>query len=63
MKTINTSEEISRRRFLGLAAMSIAGAKFIGAGSANTQSRNITEAELPTIKPGTSTSFASLSFL
>ncbi len=62
MKTIKISEDInySRRRFLGVAAMSIAGAEFIKIGSANAQSSQITPAGAPTIKPGTNTSFGSL---
>jgi pimeloyl-ACP methyl ester carboxylesterase len=60
MKTINTSEEINRRRFLGMAAMSIAGAEFIRTGSVNAQSSKITAASSTTVKPGTATSFGSL---
>ncbi|HXI83867.1 MAG TPA: alpha/beta hydrolase [Verrucomicrobiae bacterium] len=50
------SEEISRRRFLGLAAMSIAAAEFGMIGSANAQSGKTTTAAVPPIKPGTNTS-------
>jgi len=44
MKTTNTSEEINRRRFLGMAAMSIAGVEFIGTSAANAQFRTISSA-------------------
>ena len=67
MNTIKMSEEINcnRRRFLGIAAMSIAAAEFATIGSANAQSRQKTPAgaattKLDTIKPGTNTSFSSL---
>jgi pimeloyl-ACP methyl ester carboxylesterase len=60
MNATAESEEINRRRFLGMAAMSIAGAEFIGTGSVNAQSSKITPASSTTIKPGTNTSFASL---
>jgi len=62
MSAINISEETncSRRRFLGVAAMSLAAAEFAMIGSANAQSSQTTRADLPTIKPGTNTSFASI---
>ncbi len=62
METTNISEEINynRRRFLGIAAMSIAAAEFGIVGSANAQSGNMNQTALPAIKPGTNTSFASL---
>jgi pimeloyl-ACP methyl ester carboxylesterase len=50
----------NRRRFLGIAAMSIAAAEFVRIGSADAQSSKITPADLPTIKPGTNKSFGSL---
>ena len=56
------SEEINhdRRRFLATAAMTIAAAQFGMSGSAKAQSSTTKPAALPTIKPGTNTSFASL---
>jgi pimeloyl-ACP methyl ester carboxylesterase len=60
MKTFNASEEINRRRFLGMAAMSVAAAEFVGAGSANAQSSTISSASGTTVKPGTNTSFGPL---
>jgi len=56
------SEEINRhrRRFFGTAAMTIAAAKLGKIGSADAQSSKTTPAQLPPIKPGTNTSFASL---
>ena len=51
---------LSRRRFLGTAAMTIAAAQFGAIGSANAQSSKTKPADLPTIKPGTNTSFAPL---
>jgi pimeloyl-ACP methyl ester carboxylesterase len=50
----------NRRRFLGIAAMSIAAAEFVRNGSADAQSSKITSADLPTIKPGTNKSFGSM---
>jgi len=66
MKTKNEHNQMSegtnysRRRFLGAAAMSLAAAEFAMIGSANAQSSQTTPADLPTIKPGTNTSFASI---
>jgi pimeloyl-ACP methyl ester carboxylesterase len=62
MNAIKLSEETAcnRRRFLGVAAMSIAAAELGVIGSANAQSGGIAAADLPTIKPGTNTSFGSL---
>jgi pimeloyl-ACP methyl ester carboxylesterase len=60
MDKINRSDEISRRRFLGLAAVSIAAAKFGVVGSADAQSSKATPADVPPIKPGTNTSFGSI---
>ena len=56
------SEEIkhNRRRFLGTAAMTIAAAQFGMIGSADAQSSKAEPADVPTIKPGTNTSFGSL---
>jgi pimeloyl-ACP methyl ester carboxylesterase len=56
------SEDINRdrRRFFGTAAMTIAAAQFAMSGSAEAQSSNARPADLPKIKPGTNTSFASL---
>ncbi len=56
------SDEINhnRRRFLGAAAMTIAAAQLGIFGSANAQSSKTKSADLPTIKPGTNTSFGSL---
>ena len=49
-----------RRRFFGTAAMTIAAAQFALRGSASAQSGKAKPAELPKIKPGTNTSFATL---
>jgi pimeloyl-ACP methyl ester carboxylesterase len=56
------SEKINhnRRRFIGTAAMTFAAAQFGMIGSAKAQSEKTKPAELPTIKPGTNTSFGSL---
>jgi pimeloyl-ACP methyl ester carboxylesterase len=56
------SEDINRdrRRFFGTAAMTIAAAQFALSGSASAQSGKAKPAELPRIKPGTNTSFATL---
>ena len=62
MNSIRMSEEIDhqRRRFLGNAAMAIAATQFGVSSSANAQSAKINSANVPAIKPGTNTSFASL---
>jgi len=62
MEKIITSEKIDQRRrhLFGAAAMTIAAAQFGMIGSANAKSSKIKLAELPAIKPGTNTSFASL---
>jgi pimeloyl-ACP methyl ester carboxylesterase len=62
MDTIKMSEEINhhRRRLLGTAAMTIAAAQLVMIGSAKAQSNTTKSAGLPTIKPGTNTSFGSL---
>ena len=49
-----------RRRFFGTAAMSIAAAQLVLAGSAQAQSGTTKPAALPIIKPGTNTSFGPL---
>jgi pimeloyl-ACP methyl ester carboxylesterase len=56
------SEEINhdRRRFFGTAASVLAAAQFAVSGSADAQPGKSRPAELPRIKPGTHTSFASL---
>ncbi|HSV22546.1 MAG TPA: alpha/beta hydrolase [Xanthobacteraceae bacterium] len=56
------SEEIKydRRRFLAIAAMSVATAESVLIGSADAQSSKTKPAALPTIKPGTNKSFSSL---
>ena len=56
------SEDINRdrRRFFGTAAMTIAAAQLVMSGSAEAQSGNAKPVELPRIKPGTNTSFATL---
>jgi pimeloyl-ACP methyl ester carboxylesterase len=58
----NMSEQIDyeRRRFLGMAAMSIAAAQVGRMGSARAQTGNAKPRQLSTIKPGTNTSFGSL---
>ena len=55
-----TIEEISRRRFLGIAAMGVAAADLGMIGSANAQSGTTTQSTATAIKPGTHTSFGSL---
>jgi hypothetical protein len=52
--------DYDRRRFLRNAAMTIAAAEFVMIGSADAQPGQTTPTELPTIKPGTNTSFGSL---
>jgi len=49
-----------RRRFFGTAAMTLAAAQYVVSGSASAQSGKAKPAELPRIKPGTNTSFATL---
>jgi pimeloyl-ACP methyl ester carboxylesterase len=62
MKTIETIESSNhdRRRFLGMAAMSIAAARFGFIGSANAQPTPTVAPSASAIQPGTNTSFASL---
>ncbi len=62
MEPINMSDRINhdRRRFFGMAAMSLAAAQTLLSGAANAQSGNTKPASLPEVKPGTNTSFAPL---
>jgi pimeloyl-ACP methyl ester carboxylesterase len=57
-----TPDEIDhrRRRFLGAAAMTVAAAQFGMSGSSDAQTGGTNATQLPAIKPGTNTSFASL---
>ena len=57
---VRRNQAYSRRRFLGTAAMTIAAAQLGMFGSAEAQSRKAKPADVPPIKPGTNTSFASL---
>jgi hypothetical protein len=57
---MNKEINYDRRRFWGMAATSIAAAGFGVADFANAQPSKTKPAELPAIKPGTNTSFASL---
>jgi pimeloyl-ACP methyl ester carboxylesterase len=59
---IKIADEIDhrRRRFLGAAAMTIAAAQLGMTGSADAQTSGTNPTQLPTIKPGTNSSFASL---
>jgi pimeloyl-ACP methyl ester carboxylesterase len=60
MDTIKGCEEMGRRRFLGITAMSIAAAELGMTGSTEAQSSGITPAGATAIKPGTHTSFGPL---
>jgi pimeloyl-ACP methyl ester carboxylesterase len=62
MGTTKISKDIDlhRRRFFGIAAVSIAAVRLILSGSAYAQASKAKLAEIPKIKPGTNTSFASL---
>jgi pimeloyl-ACP methyl ester carboxylesterase len=62
VNAIKKSEEIdhSRRRFFGAASLAMAAAQFGILGSADAQSSKANPANVPSIKPGTNTSFASL---
>ncbi|MGO9684691.1 MAG: alpha/beta fold hydrolase [Beijerinckiaceae bacterium] len=62
MDKTKTSEQIDqhRRRFFGAAAMTFAAAQFGMIGSANAQAVKASAKELPTVKPGTHTSFGQL---
>jgi pimeloyl-ACP methyl ester carboxylesterase len=62
MDTSKIGDEIDhhRRRFLGAAAMTIAAAQFGISSSADAQTSATNPTQLPAIKPGTNTSFASL---
>ena len=57
---MTTNPNYNRRRFLGMAAMSLAAARFGFIGSANAQASQKSPADVSTIRPGTNTSFASL---
>ena len=57
---MSQERKCNRRRFLGIAAMSIVGAELGMIGSANAQSTEAKPAEVFNRKPGTNTSFASL---
>ena len=57
---MTTNPNYNRRRFLGMAAMSLAAARFGFIGSVNAQASQKSPADVPTIRPGTNTSFASL---
>jgi hypothetical protein len=62
MDSSKASEEINRhrRRFLSAAAVTLAAAQLGMIGSANAQAGTANPIQLPTIKPGTNTSFALL---
>jgi pimeloyl-ACP methyl ester carboxylesterase len=62
MNTINGSQEIqhSRRRFLGTAALTVAASQFGIFRTPEARGSSMASADLPTMKPGTNTSFASL---
>jgi pimeloyl-ACP methyl ester carboxylesterase len=60
MNTMIKNPNYNRRRFLGMAAMSLAAARFGFIGSANAQASQASPANAPAIKPGTNTSFGSL---
>jgi pimeloyl-ACP methyl ester carboxylesterase len=60
MNAIILSESIDRRRFLGLAAMSIAAAECFTAGPGNAQPNNLAKPSINTIDPGKNTSFDSI---
>jgi pimeloyl-ACP methyl ester carboxylesterase len=62
MDTSKAPEPINhdRRRFFGAAAMTLAAAQYVVSGSAEAQPGRTKAAELPRIKPGTNTSFATL---
>jgi pimeloyl-ACP methyl ester carboxylesterase len=62
MDAIKTPEQINqdRRRFLGVTAMTIATAQLGMIGSAGAQAGKATLADMPSVKPGTNTSFGSL---
>ena len=62
MDTIKVVEKIDhqRRQLFGAAAMTIAATQLGMVGSANAQSSKTKQAQIPPIKPGTNTSFASI---
>jgi len=57
---MSQQRKCNRRRFWGMVAMSIVGAGLCLIGSANAQSTKAKPAEVPNVKAGTNTSFASL---
>src|ERR1700722_5648589 len=62
MDRIRMPEEINhhRRRFFGIAAMTIAAGQLGMTGFAEAQPSRTKSTQLPTVKPGTNTSFAAL---
>ena len=62
MDTIKIADEIDhrRRRFFGAAAMTIAAAQLGMSGSTDAQTSGTNPKQLPTVQPGTNTSFAPL---
>jgi pimeloyl-ACP methyl ester carboxylesterase len=62
MDTIKIADEIDhrRRRFFGAAAMTIAAAQLGMSGSTDAQTSGANPKQLPTVQPGTNTSFAPL---
>ena len=62
MDTIKVAEKIDhrRRQLFGAAAMTIAATQLGIVGSVNAQSSKTNQAQIPPIKPGTNTSFASI---
>ena len=60
MKSIQMSEELNRRCFLGLAVLGLAASEFATITSSRAQSSEGRSSELPASKPGANTSFASL---
>jgi len=62
MNTVKSPETINhhRRHFLGTAAMTLAATPLVMGGSAEAQSSPLPSAGVPSIKPGTNTSFASV---
>jgi pimeloyl-ACP methyl ester carboxylesterase len=62
MDTVKIADEIDhrRRRFFGAAAMTIAAAQLGISGSTDAQTSGTNPKQLPMLKPGTNTSFASL---
>jgi pimeloyl-ACP methyl ester carboxylesterase len=62
MDQMKTTEEVDlhRRRFFGTAAMTVAAAQLGMVGAAQAQADKTKPTQLPTIKPGTNTTFAAL---